>query len=525
MESKKDIGNYFKENLEQLDFAPSQKVWDGIEVKLLQKRKRRFAFWLLFASIVTGTILIAIHSYDFNSLKSKINTHFITDNNSFEETITTQVEKTNSNATIMNKVDTTVNKKSAIIYESKKESLNKMVINSSEKSLIEINNLDIKEKSGEASLKNASSTIKSKTAVTLLFHKDKLKTNTDKKLKHKTEQPIKIQNTSASENSTKILYKEDKKFVSKNLLNGIEESSLSHEKNKVTDSTLETFTTHKIQTEHVEAQDRKTSLGELKKSNQNKTDSIITLKKAEKEKKIETENPKDEEKKDTSTINSTKQKYEIIVAPYLGMNYTGNLGNGNFLNNSKSSKTESEFKASYGILIRIMGSKKLGLQIGGGIINSAYSSTFTKESANFISSNTSSLTTSLQELNNLFPDNTKVTSRQETTFIEVPLEAYYVLSDTKFGLATSFGISFLNLYKNELFLESETISKMNIGKLDNIVPFSSSINIKFNMFYKITSKLNFDLYPSLQYQINGYKDISNYHPYFFSIKTGLSYKL
>ena len=185
MESKKDIGNYFKENLEQLDFAPSQKVWDGIEVKLLQKRKRRFAFWSLFAGIVIGTFLIAIHSYDSNSLKSKINTDVTTDNNSFEETITTQVEKTNSNATTMNKVDTTVNKKSAIIYESKKDSLNKMGINSIEKSLIESNTLDIKEKSGGASLKNASSTIKSKTAVKLLFHKDKLKTNIHKKLKHK----------------------------------------------------------------------------------------------------------------------------------------------------------------------------------------------------------------------------------------------------------------------------------------------------------------------------------------------------
>ena len=63
-------------------------------------------------------------------------------------------------------------------------------------------------------------------------------------------------------------------------------------------------------------------------------------------------------------------------------------------------------------------------------------------------------TASLQEINDLFPNGTKITSRQETSFIEVPVEAYYIFSDKKFGMATAFGASFLKFQNNDLYLEN-----------------------------------------------------------------------
>ncbi len=79
--------------------------------------------------------------------------------------------------------------------------------------------------------------------------------------------------------------------------------------------------------------------------------------------------------------------------------------------------------------------------------------------------------------------------------------------------------------KNTVFAESENIPKMEIGTLTTNLPTSATANAKLYLFYKITPSLHLDLYPSFQYQIMGNSDKSNYSGYFFSVRTGLSYKL
>ncbi len=57
MESKKNIGKLFRDNLDQMDFSPSEKVWDRIEIGLeKKKKKRRFLFWLFFTVITTSML-------------------------------------------------------------------------------------------------------------------------------------------------------------------------------------------------------------------------------------------------------------------------------------------------------------------------------------------------------------------------------------------------------------------------------------------------------------------------------------
>jgi len=549
MENRKDIGNAFSDKLSTLDRSPREQVWIGIQEELDKKKKRRaFIFWFFLTAIAIGTIVTSVYLYDFKSGKPSANKVFTNGSNT--------ANKNNSGSNGTNSISTDSSKTDLGTTESDNVDLN----NTSGKEGGKTNGTELVNsgngKSGKADLNkrtNSGSNKNSKTSSTNAKSNIKngnqttsdinLKKNSDsqskksKKSKYKkagnlseTDGSLDAENNKAGRNSKKK--KKSNNAATANPTNSLEKTAQTNQQSdglSQSDVSGKNTNFDELKADKSKPltplEERKLRLEEMKKTAQKKRDSIVAARKEEKKKNDPAQNPTDEEPKDSTKTEVAKSGYEITVAPYYGYNYTGNFGNGNFINDSKTSKKGSEFNTSYGVLIRIMGSSKIGMQLGVGIINSVYSADFTKESNSFINQNDVALSVPLEELNQLFPNQTKVTSRQETSFIEVPLEAYYVLSDKKFGMATSFGVSFLKFQKNEVFLESDDIERMKIGKLENIAPFSSSVNVKFNLFYKITPKLYFDLYPSFQYQFMGYKGVSNYHPYFFSIKTGLSYKL
>lgn len=548
MENRKDIGNAFNEKLSTLDKSPREQVWIGIQEELDKKKKRRgFIFWFILSAIIIGTITSFAYLYDFRSDKPSINKVVTSESNAANEN--------NSNSNKANATTTDSNKINSGSTESKNADLNDT--NSKENGKLKGNELvnseneksgkaDLNKRTGSGSNKNSKTTSASAksnikngnqaNADTNLKNSSSSNSKKSKKSKYKkagnlseTNGSLYAENSKAGKNSKKK--KKSNNASQTNKANTSEETIKTEQPSGLaqSDATGKKTNLDELKGDKSKPltplEERKLRLEEMKKTAQKKRDSIVAARKEEKKKNDPSKNPTDEEPKDSTKTETAKSGYEITVAPYYGYNYTGNFGNGNFINDSKTSKKGSEFNTSYGALIRIMGSSKIGMQLGVGIINSVYSADFIKESNSFINQNDIALSVPLEDLNQLFPNQTKVTSRQETTFIEVPLEAYYILSDKKFGMATSFGISFLKFQKNEVFLESDGVERMKIGKLENISPFSSSVNAKFHLFYKITPKLYFDLYPSFQYQFMGYKGVSNYHPYFFSIKTGLSYKL
>jgi hypothetical protein len=548
MENRKDIGKAISDKLSFLDKAPRDQVWLGINEELDKKKKKRiFFFWMLFTAVAVGTISTSIYFQESNSVKPTTNSvgspgaTTIYHNNTNTNTNSSKEKNPNNLNERTNAVSQFADEENSKSEYNINSNSNKNHTVNRKNSLTKNDNSKVNPNSNTASAKNVDTKENSKNSTEISSKDKKQKTNLSAKWKNsnykngsnsnKSESSIFVENKSGkrSEKNKKANKSSESDFSSKS--KKISQSNESNESDKSNESTENNTLHHdalkKANENNTSAsiKDKKASFNELKKANQKKRDSIIAVKITEKENKdLAVEKPKEEEK-DTTTTLVTEENYEIIVAPYFGYNYTGNLGNGNFLNRSKTTKKTSQLNSSYGVLLRIMGSKKIGLQLGVGIINSNYSDTFLKESNSFIKENDVSLNVTLQELNVFFPDSKEVTSRQESTFIEVPLEAYYVISDKKLGLATTFGISFLKLQKNNVFLESDSIERMRIGSLKNISPFSSSINLKLNLFYKIFPKLQFDLYPSFQYQFMGWKDVPNYHPYFFSIKTGLSYKL
>lgn len=544
MENRKDIGNAFRSKLNTLNRTPREQVWIGIQEELDQKKKRKgFIFWMLFASIAIGTITFFVYPYDSKPEGPSTNVvsaeSHSADKNSSDPNTANSKNGNSVNPNSNNSESSSINLKN--VNTTKNDGFSESRLINTDDSKSGENGLSNKINSGSNktpkinSAKKTNTTSNSKNSKKANTGNDNLKNSSSensKKSKYK-------KRTNLSEAKVSFYEKEDnavknaKKKKKSGKTNAFSESNQFNELDSLnkpnTPINSDANNLSSLNAEKGKSlttlEERKLQLEDIKKASQKKRDSLIAAKKEDKKKKDLVEKPKEESPKDSIKTETAESGYEITVAPYFGYNLTGNLGNGNFINNSKTSKKTSQFATGYGVLVRIMGSPKIGMQTGVGIINSVYSATFIKESNNFINANDVSLTIPLSELNGMFPNQTKVTSRQETTFIEVPLEAYYILSDKKFGMATTFGISLLKFQKNEVFLESETIERIKIGTLENVLPFSSSINIKFNFFYKITSKLYFDLYPSFQYQLMSYKGLSNYHPYFFSIKTGLSYKL
>ncbi|RZK02034.1 MAG: hypothetical protein EOO43_23555 [Flavobacterium sp.] len=120
---------------------------------------------------------------------------------------------------------------------------------------------------------------------------------------------------------------------------------------------------------------------------------------------------------------------------------------------------------------------------------------------------------------------TKVKFTYESSHIEIPLEVYYIIKNKKIGIAGSAGMSLLFEGKNSVFAESENVRKLKIGKLETTLETNFTGNAKLYLFYKITPSLQLDLYPTFQYQIMGRTDSFVNSGYYFSVRTGFSYKL
>ena len=482
MESKKDIGKLFRENLEQLDYTPSAKVWEQIELDLeKKKKKRRFFIWFFFATIITSSLLIGL-GYTFsdgnpftnkevkensvsNGKTSKTNTAVVAEEGNNESSDSKKAtEKTNSNTT---EVD-------------KQNGENILNTNAKKSKTASKNNSKISNRNKSNSNSSVASTVG----------------------KNKRERKNKNSNSALSGNSFKKGQTSSDKSIAEVQKTSSKETSLQSETPINNNTTI------------------------LNTEKSIRIDSLIAA--TNDKKKIEKKNIKEKDSlkiKDSLTEDKEKPKeYEIVVAPYYGMNYNGYFGDFNSISNNTILEKKGDMRSAYGVLVRWMFGNKLGIQIGAGKINNRYFSTVEKNGNVFINTQNVDTDKPIAELNGIFASSTKVKFTYESSYIEVPLEAYYVLRDKKLGLATSFGISMLFGGKNSVFAESENVEKMKIGKLNTNSPTSATANAKLYLFYKITPSLQLDLYPTFQYQIIGNTD-SNYSSYFFSVRTGFSYKL
>lgn len=114
--------------------------------------------------------------------------------------------------------------------------------------------------------------------------------------------------------------------------------------------------------------------------------------------------------------------------------------------------------------------------------------------------------------------------QQNVGYIEIPLEAVYVLSDKRLGVELIGGVSTLLLNNNEVFLESNGL-RTSLGTSNALNDVSFTTNVGVGLNYKLTEKIKVNVEPSLKYQLNAYSNsVGEFKPYYVGIYTGVNYR-
>lgn len=113
---------------------------------------------------------------------------------------------------------------------------------------------------------------------------------------------------------------------------------------------------------------------------------------------------------------------------------------------------------------------------------------------------------------------------QQLNYLEVPVEAVYIVSDKRLGLSVVGGVSTLFLNDNDVILESAEVTT-NLGTATGANEVSFTTNFGIGVDYKMTDKLKLNIEPSLKYQLNSFDEsVGDFKPYFLGVYTGVSYK-
>lgn len=477
MESKKDIGKFFRENLDQLDVAPSVKVWDGIEKDLKEKKKRRpFFIWFFIAAFVGGAI----------STYTALRFDYAPNSNSTNEKNSNPLES-NSNPNNKNATDYTINNQKS------SKNGNDSSINSTSGKIESLTNTNSKNTKSSSASETIVASGKKRAGID---EKSTLKNRTNKK--EYSAFDSKKRKQKKNQNSKNPSYEETNSLYLAEKSSEIKKGNSTLEESKTSLLTFEKSTNPII-------------IDSLQKKNETIT---------EKEKSLK------ETKKDSTTELPKEKSFDFIVAPYYGYSYPGKFGSGNSLSTQYNVLDEGgKPSQNFGVVVRWMGTEKIGIQTGIGMVQSNRFTEVEKNGNFFNNNNNIELDNPLSTYTTALQNDEKVKFYEENSYIEIPIEVYYVLSNKKFGVASTFGVSLFLLNKNDIYLESENLSKFKIGTSKNSSTQSFVTNAKLNLFYNLSKRIQLDVYPEFQFQIMSHKDVSSFYPYYLSLKAGISYKL
>lgn len=114
--------------------------------------------------------------------------------------------------------------------------------------------------------------------------------------------------------------------------------------------------------------------------------------------------------------------------------------------------------------------------------------------------------------------------QQQLSYLEVPLEAIYVISDRRIGFSLIGGVSTLFLNDNDVVLRSPELTT-SLGTSSGANEVSFTTNLGVGLDYKVTDKIMFNIEPSLKYQLNSFDNsVVDFQPYYLGVYTGVSYK-
>lgn len=575
MKENKNIDRLFQERLSNLDVAPNEEVWQNIELRLKEKKKKRVVpFWWKLSGIAAAFV-IGLGIYNFTVDDNTVSNDVVIDANGKKEntpnaTGLQKLEnnevvsdenneiKNNSNSSKINEVEidadanTSSKNNPAVANNSdgtKNKRTNSDVNSNSRNNTAVANNSDRTKKESKNSDVNSSS--KNNTAVANNSDRTKnssinSEVNTSSKnntaVANNSDRPknssINSDVNSSSKNNTAIANNSDRtknERTNSDLINTSISNNLDANKsktdilNKNSDANLPINNTQII----AEKTNSELKKDEIKKIDSTSIASVVPN--AMEELLIE------KEKKTSKEPKLNRWQLSSNVAPiYFSSASNGSPLDSELKNNSKTYKTNF----SYGLGVNYAVNKKIKVRSGINAVSLNYDTNdvLISQNANaksldhvkpnavgaFIqveSKNSVTTTGGTMEIassgNALKKFNSTV--NQQIGYLEIPLELSYKLVDKKFGVDVIGGVSTLLLNQNEVSVISSGV-EMNIGEANNLNDIHFSTNVGLGFKYGFFKNFEARVEPVFKYQINTFiKDSGDFKPYFFGLYSGVTF--
>lgn len=484
----KNIDRLFQEKLKDMEVAPHPKVWNAIEKKLQNKKRRIVPIWW-FSSGVAATLILGLilFSDGFQKKQDQNNNFPIITNKSIDKNIENQVN-TSAKETIVS--DKTTKNIDTNKPEEEKE-LNFLINKGNKTDIVATKDKEflktIEKEAGEKEKNSAESILNTAYSADRIAKKKVFKQQLRKK---KGTDNLKKEFVLVAE---KIAEKEGKNNSEGGIVKGISSSEGFTVKKKV-----------KLQ----------------KKEKAIKKDFIAQI---TKEKEADKKEP------------IAGKKW--TVSPIFGILKSRTFSQTSALSASLNNKAVSgEQTIAYGVNFDYKLTNRWSLKSGIQLQKTAFTTndvTLTKSA--FLVANSLDNVVFVNNENNLVNDQSTVDNsdleteqgnlQQAYGYIEIPIEVKYTFLTSK-NIKTSIisGFSSLFLSENSIVSNSATF-KGDIGEANNLNSINFSGNIGLDIDFKLSKKLNLNINPMFKTQLNTFSKNSNgFKPYLIGVYTGIKYE-
>ncbi|MGL2965350.1 hypothetical protein [Flavobacterium sp. XGLA_31] len=509
MSERKNIDKLFQEKFKDFEVNPSAEIWDNIEAKLNEKKKRRvIPFWWYLTGVASVILISFLIGKSFTDIKVKPESPVVIDNNTKQN---------------QNKIRTNNTAKPEKTTMSQAESETAVAASTEDKSGNEFPDTNKKNpREGTSNYKTPQHAVAENQRI---VHKNsKIKLNSEK-----------------SKTAVSIPIEEKRAQI---VLANHSQNNNKTEENKIAEATNKTTDSNKI----LPPSDRSSiNLDELKGS-QNLTQKIVTTAtktndSVNKNAVAANTNALEEllkEKESKTTQQSKENRWQITsnVAPvFLGSVTGGSSIDPMFENNSKTYNTN----LSLGVGLSYAVNNKIAVRTGinkmavdydtNGIVffadlNNTGIATIdpTASGKSIHVENESVENTGLLPFENVFVNKNEGFINQKIGYYEVPVEITYALINNRFGVKIIGGVSTFFLTENKIVAISEDLST-DLGKANNLNDVHFSTNLGLGLKYGFMKSFEFSVEPTIKYQLNTFNsNAGNFKPYIFGIYSGISYK-
>ena len=541
MNERKNIERIFQEKFKDFEVNPAEEVWVNIEKKLEEKKRRRIIpFWWKLSGVAALFLIGFFVSKSFFIAPNSTENPTVTDINSNQQ----KTPKTNimSGEKLRENNSTTYPSSDAVVTYSKERN-------------------GSGEKLRENNPNNSSSTdavvTNSKEKKDNIENRNKINSISNESKKVIVERKFEKQNTSKNKSNgknTKSLLDENILYKSENeiAINNENKNGMSSKKDTKSVSDLDEKAKQIVLSEDVVNNSKTINLEDLKNNNsmaattevEKKTNDSVIKNSVVTNALEELLNEKESKTKQEAKVN--RWQLTSNVAPI----FLGSISNGSAIdpelnNNSKTYNTS----VGFGLGVSYNATSKLSVRTGLNKVNMSYNTNdimfFASIESRGLKNVSPTVSSAMMEIHSAISNNNSVNSasenamlpfesalsqqntgylNQEIGYLEMPLEMTYMLVNKKFGLKVIGGFSTLLLQENAITVVSDNNSML-LGEANNLNNIHFSTNLGIGLKYSFMKSFEFNLEPTVKYQLNTYSsDSGDFKPYFLGVYSGVSYK-